>query len=83
MFTSCTVISDQDVVRICQPEAGWGGVCIKERERGLSINYQVVFHSILRLCTILDEDCVALAIVVDVSDNPQVLDSVQSRSTID
>ena len=83
MLATGANVADQNVIRVGQPEAGRGRVSVQERERGLSLDDQVVFDAVLCLDTILNEDSVSLGVIVNVADDSQVLNTVQSCATVD
>ena len=82
VLTTGAMISNEDVVWVGEPEAGGSGVSVQEGEGRLSVDDKVVLNSILCLDTILDEDGVALAVVVNVPDDSEIFDSVESGSSI-
>ena len=68
VFATCTVIPDQDIVRIRQPEASRGRVSIEQGEGGLCFDDKIVLDAILCFNTIFNENRVTFRVVIDVAD---------------
>ena len=61
--TSCSV-TNEDVVRMRNPEASRRSVCVEQAERWLCSGNNIILNQVLRFCSILDEDGVTHCIVI-------------------
>ena len=77
------MITNPDVVWVCHPEGSWSGVSIQDAVRSSHSNNEVVGHVVGCFDAILDEDVVALAVVIDVPFNSQVVDSMDGSATVE
>ncbi len=76
------MVSNQNVVRVPDEEAGWGHVRIVKRVRRLNINDKILCNLVLSFHTILAENTVTLDIIEHILRNAQVLNTVQRRASI-
>lgn len=76
VIAASAMISDENIVWIRNPVASRSSISVKERERRLSVDYEVILDAILCLYAILNEDSVALCVVVDILDDPEVLNTM-------
>ena len=77
------MISNENVVWICNPKRGWSGVSIEDTVRSFGLDNQIITNVVASLNTILDEDVVTLAVEVDILFDTQVVHSMNCRTTIE
>jgi hypothetical protein len=80
---SCCTISHKDVVRMSDPEVTRCSVSVEEREGRIGSCDYVVSNVIFGFIGILHEDCVSHAVPVTVPFNSQIVDAMNSRSSVE
>jgi hypothetical protein len=63
------VIPHPNVVWVGDPERGWGCVSVQDTMRSLGLYNQIFVDIVLCFNTILDEDIVSLAMIINVFSN--------------
>ena len=79
---SCAVVSTNSVVGVRDPEAGWSLISVKEAVGGADVDHKVVLDEVVSLDGVLEEDSVAHSLVGNVARDGQVVDSMQSGSSV-
>ena len=60
------MVTAEDIVWVCNPEASWGLVCIQKTPRATNIEHQVILNQVLSLSCVFDENSVAHGMVGNV-----------------
>ena len=76
------MVATDDVIGISDPDAGWSLVSVEKTPRAADINNKIVLDQILSLDSILNEDSVAHSVVGHVVLHAQIMNAVNSDSSV-
>ena len=76
------MVSNENVVRMGDPEASWCLICVKKTPGPLGLDDQIVLDVIVGLNSILNEYSVALHFISNILLQPKVVSSVKSESSV-
>ena len=78
-----SMIATDDVIRVCDPNTGWSLVSVEQTPRAADVDNEIVFNQILCLSGVLNENSVTHSMVGHVILHAQIMDSVDSDSTVE
>lgn len=79
---ACAMVASNDVIWVRDPDASWGLVSVEKTVRFTSVNDQVVLDEILSLNGIFNEDSMAHRLVVDITGDLEIVNTVEGRAAI-
>lgn len=76
------MVSNENVVRMGDPEASWCLICVQKTPGPLGLDDQIVLDVIVGLNSILNEYSVAFHFISNILLKPEVVSSVKSESSV-